>query len=221
MTLIDFLTRLGVALLCGGILGMERQVNGRPAGLRTHVMVCTGACIAVSAGLTASGSLSLDTGRIAAGVITGVGFLGAGTIVHYREGVGGLTTASCIWFVAMTGIMAGFGLLLQAGIATITALAILVLLDLAEDRMHSASYWELKLSFENRDFSSADSASRELLEGKGIVIKSSTAKVTGGQVELAFILRTRFWKKHRAMIDSISALEGIRSVEWAHRTEAM
>ncbi len=85
MHLTDLTTRLLVAFVLGGIVGLERQIHGRAAGLRTHILVCLGAAIAVIAGIKAEhmfSDLNIDTGRIVAGIITGVGFLGAGTIVR-------------------------------------------------------------------------------------------------------------------------------------------
>lgn len=224
MTMADILFRLAAAFAAGAAVGLERQIHGRPAGLRTHVLVCTGACIAVASGLMAAErfpGMQMDAGRIAAGVITGVGFLGAGTIVHYREGVGGLTTAACIWFVAMTGMLAGFGFYLFAGVATAMAITVLLLLDLLEDRMPSASYWRLRVRFSGRDFIAAEEECRQTLRENGVLVKSSTTSVSGESAELVFILKTRYGKKHGSLVKRISRLEGITSVKWAHRTEAL
>jgi len=224
MTVTDILLRLSVAFLAGGAVGLERQIHGRPAGLRTHILVSTGACIAVASGLMAASSfpmLQMDAGRIAAGVITGVGFLGAGTIVHYREGVGGLTTAACIWFVAMTGMLAGFGFYLFAGLATVMAILVLLLLEMIEDRLPAASYWRLRIRFCGKGFSSMEKHCRKVIQDYGLVVKSCTISISGDSSELVFSLKTRYRKKHTGLLEQINGLDGITHVKWAHRTEAL
>lgn len=224
MTFTEIIFRLLAAFLAGGLVGLEREIHGRPAGLRTHILVSTGACIAVASGVMAARlfpGLSMDAGRIAAGVITGVGFLGAGTIVHYREGVGGLTTAACIWFVAMTGMLAGFGFYLFAGIATLTAMAVLLLLDALEGKLPSATYWKLRVQFKNREFSDIDRECRDLLNKYQITVKSFTVSINGEATEIVFILRTRYRKKYTGFIGHVGKLQGITGVKWTHRSEAL
>ncbi len=223
MSVEELLTRLIAALLAGGTIGLERQIHGRPAGLRTHVLVCSGACIAVTAGMLAARlypGLGMDAGRIAAGVITGVGFLGAGTIVHYREGVGGLTTAACIWFVAMTGMLAGYGFYLFTFMATALGLAVLLLLDFLEDRLPSASYWRLRVRFSDADYPGSESQCRGVIRKHGVIIKSSTVSLGDGTAELSFVLKTRYRERYTGLIDDIRGLEGVSSIRWGHRTEA-
>ena len=103
----EFITRLLLAVLVGGVLGFEREMHGHPAGFRTHILVCLGACLmAMIDGIYPK----LDE-RIAAQVVTGVGFLGAGTIIRANQGltVQGLTTAASLWATAGIGIAFGFG----------------------------------------------------------------------------------------------------------------
>jgi putative Mg2+ transporter-C (MgtC) family protein len=102
----SILIRLTLAVILAGFLGLERERKGRAAGLRTHVLVCLGATLAmiVADELARAG---VDRGRIAQGVITGVGFLGAGTIIRVRRSARGLTTAAMVWFVAAMGIAIG------------------------------------------------------------------------------------------------------------------
>ena len=96
------------ALLCGTIIGLERQKHEKPAGLRTLILVCLG-----SAGFTMAGfaftSTTGDSGRVAAQIVTGIGFLGAGVILHPRGTISGATTAATIWVTASVGMMAGAG----------------------------------------------------------------------------------------------------------------
>ena len=120
---IDYITmaRVALAFILGGIVGYERERVQRPAGLRTHMLVCAGsACFTVASiyGFDNLGTVR-DPARLAAQIITGIGFLGAGTIFRTGSTVRGLTTASSIWITAAIGIVAGQGLFLLAVFTTI------------------------------------------------------------------------------------------------------
>jgi len=120
--------RLLVAALLGGILGLEREQQGKAAGLRTHMLVCLGAALFV---LTAQsiGMTDSDLSRVIQGVVAGVGFLGAGTIIkgNSEQHVEGLTTAAGIWLTAAIGVAAGLGREATAILSTLLALGILTL----------------------------------------------------------------------------------------------
>ncbi|MDY6907378.1 MAG: MgtC/SapB family protein [Chloroflexota bacterium] len=121
---IDMLLRLLLAVVLGAIIGFERQHAGKPAGLRTHMMVCIGAALFTIASIYGFGGG--DPSRVAAGVVVGIGFLGAGTIIRTQEGVlHGLTTASGIWVVAAIGLAAGAGLYILAPVTTLIVLIVL------------------------------------------------------------------------------------------------
>lgn len=98
------------ALICGGIIGGEREKRDKPAGLRTLVLVCLGSAIFTMVSF-AFGTTTGDTGRVAAQIVSGIGFLGAGVILHGRTSVSGITTAATIWTTAAIGIVAGVGYL--------------------------------------------------------------------------------------------------------------
>ena len=117
--------RLLLAAALGAIIGYQRERAKKPAGLRTHVLICIGAALFTIASIY--GFAADDTARVAAGVVAGVGFLGAGAIIRGGEGVlAGLTTAATIWSVAGIGLAAGAGLYLASAVAT--ALVLIVLL---------------------------------------------------------------------------------------------
>ena len=103
--------RLGIAFLLGGIIGYERELEHKPAGLRTHILVCVGAAmfVVISESLSLA-SIPLDQSRVIAGVAQGVGFLGAGTIFVAKRTVHGLTTAAGVWAASAVGVACGFGL---------------------------------------------------------------------------------------------------------------
>jgi putative Mg2+ transporter-C (MgtC) family protein len=126
----DDITRLGVAALIGGGLGLERQLHGHWAGLRTHMMVAVGSAVFVVAGMRLAGNQPADVSRIVQGIASGIGFLGAGTILKLgdRMEIKGLTTASSIWLAAGLGIAAGLAEYTLAAAATCVSLTVLVLL---------------------------------------------------------------------------------------------
>lgn len=119
--------RMCLCVLCGGIIGLEREVMRRPAGFRTHILVCLGAAMTTMTGefLLLYMHYHTDVGRIGAQVVAGIGFLGAGTIITRREKVSGLTTAAGLWAAAIIGLAIGAGFYEGAVLAT-------VLVELAE-----------------------------------------------------------------------------------------
>ncbi len=128
--------RLGLAVLCGGAVGFEREINNRPAGFRTHILVCVGSALImlVSAyGFTAEHyggmEFQIDPGRIAAQVVTGIGFIGAGTIIQHRGNIQGLTTAAGIWVVAGIGLAVGIGYYVASIFATLIVIISLFVLN--------------------------------------------------------------------------------------------
>jgi len=128
--------KVGLAVLLGGIVGWQREVRDRPAGLRTHILVCLGSLTYTLSSLAFSGPYS-DPGRIAAQVATGMGFLGAGTIIRHGTTVRGLTTAASLWAVAAVGIAIGIGgaVYWVALLSTLAVLVTLTLLRTAEARL--------------------------------------------------------------------------------------
>ena len=115
---LEMVLRLLLAAALGTIIGVERQLAGKPAGLRTHLLVCIGSALFTLASIYAFGE-NADPSRVAAGIVAGIGFLGAGTIIRSHEGILiGLTTASSIWAVAAIGMVAGAGLYILSAVST-------------------------------------------------------------------------------------------------------
>ena len=139
------LFRLLVAATLGGIIGLERQLHRKPAGLRTNLFICFGAAMFTIMSDQLAGGFGGDHTRVAAQIIPGIGFIGAGSILHSRGSVTGLTTAATLFVVASVGMAAGGGLYITAVFATIVILICLALLGKME------RYFELKslaLSYE-------------------------------------------------------------------------
>ena len=114
-----------LAVVLGAAIGVEREFSGKPAGLRTNILICLGAAIFTIISKRMAGENEALT-RIAAQIVTGVGFLGAGAIIQDRGGIHGLTTAATIWFMACLGMACGAGLYKLAVISTLLAIFILI-----------------------------------------------------------------------------------------------
>ena len=122
----EIIIKLLLSAGLGAVIGIERQIRKKPAGLRTHALVALGACLFTITGLVLVGTNGDALSRVLQGVITGIGFLGAGIIFQARDRVKGLTTAAEIWSLSAVGILVGLGDFMTAIIATILILIILV-----------------------------------------------------------------------------------------------
>lgn len=135
----ESLFRLLLAAALGGIIGLEREASGKPAGFRTNLLICLGAAlvtelsITVAQDVTLPGGFRSDPGRLAAQIVSGVGFLGAGTIMQARGSVVGLTTAATLWVVASIGMAVGAGAYAQGIFGTGLVLLALMILGRFED----------------------------------------------------------------------------------------
>ena len=125
---VELVGRLFLSVILGAVVGFEREISEKPAGLRTHIFVCMGACLFTVASfylLPKGLEGSFDVTRIAAGVVAGVSFIGAGSIIASGKHVKGLTTASSLWVVASIGLMVGIGSYLLPVVATIIVFVVL------------------------------------------------------------------------------------------------
>lgn len=131
---LEIVLRLLMATVLGMVVGLERLHAHKPAGLRTHMLVCIGAALFTVISIYGFGSGS-DPSRVAAGIVTGIGFLGAGAIIHAQDGgLRGLTTASSIWAIAAIGMAAGAGMYIAAAVATLIVLVVLYVLKKVEKK---------------------------------------------------------------------------------------
>lgn len=137
-----FVVRCGTAALCGAMIGLERELKSKPAGFRTNILICLGAAMYMTVGLLITnegGEAESDPARIAAQVVTGIGFLGAGCIIQQRNRIVGLTTAATIWVVAAIGLVAGAGFPILAFLSAAMVLLTLVVLGKVEMRVLNPS----------------------------------------------------------------------------------
>ena len=136
MDIIEVILKLVLAIALGGLIGLEREASQKPAGFRTNILVCVGSAMMMTLAvlmIQSKGGTPDTLVRMAAGVITGIGFLGAGTILHARGTIAGLTTASTLWLVAGLGLVIGAGYYLPALVFTGLTIATLVLFRKVEE----------------------------------------------------------------------------------------
>jgi putative Mg2+ transporter-C (MgtC) family protein len=135
----DMLIRLCLGFVAGAIVGLERSSRHQVAGLRTHILICTGSTLLMLLSIWIPQEFGLiqngDPGRIAAQVVSGIGFLGAGAIIRLGNNVRGLTTAASLWFIAAIGLAIGAGMFLAATVAEVLSLITLVVLNKVEKKM--------------------------------------------------------------------------------------
>ena len=135
---VDLLFALVLASVLGGAIGLERELSGKPAGFRTNLLICVGAALLTELSVAIAETYQGDPGRIAAQIVSGIGFLGAGTIIQARGTVIGLTTAATLWVVSAIGIALGAGYYSEAIGTTVLVLVALLLLGKVESRVIQA-----------------------------------------------------------------------------------
>src|SRR6267378_6546726 len=135
---LELMLQVGLATILGGAIGMERELGGKPAGLRTNILICIGSVLYTHLSIAMVGAAA-DPTRVAGQIVTGVGFIGAGTILHARGAVVGLTSAATIWVVAAIGVAIGSGYYLEGVATTLAVLVVLAGLGRVEKIVQSHS----------------------------------------------------------------------------------
>lgn len=128
---LEFWLRLGTAILCGGIVGLERQLRGKAAGIRTSILICLGTQVFVALGASFAGD-RVDPTRVLGQVVTGIGFVGGGVILAREGAIIGVTSAAVIWVLAALGSLIGLGHLLAAILLTLVTVGLLTGVELLE-----------------------------------------------------------------------------------------
>jgi putative Mg2+ transporter-C (MgtC) family protein len=182
---LEMALRLLAALAAGALIGYERSYHGRPAGFRTHSLVCTASCLLMlvtvyEAHWVRAGSdlVQIDPTRMAQGIMTGIGFLGAGVIIKEGLSVRGLTTAASIWITAAIGILAGVGFYFPLVLSVALTLGVLSLFRWIEARMPSQSYYHFEVRF-SRSEAMTERQLRELVESHGFSIANFSYRLDG------------------------------------------
>jgi putative Mg2+ transporter-C (MgtC) family protein len=207
-----------LALAAGAIIGLERSYHGRPAGFRTHALVCLSSSMLMVLTVyqdTWFGSFDLeqvnvDPTRMAQGIMTGIGFLGAGVIMKEGLSVRGLTTAASIWITAGIGIMIGVGFYFPAGIATAMTLIVLSVFRWIERSMPIEFYANLTVAF-IRSGNLPESELRALVERHGFVIANMNYGVTGDgkTFEYHMVIHSPDRDRTRELAEALNALPAV------------
>jgi putative Mg2+ transporter-C (MgtC) family protein len=218
---VSIAVRLAMAMICGGIIGLEREHKRRAAGFRTHILVCVGSAMTPMIGefllslrTISPETFSADPLRLAAQVIAGMGFIGAGTIiVTRRRQVKGLTTAAGLWTAAIVGISAGAGCYLEAVFATFLVL----FTELVFSKMEYFLVASARIMNVYVDFTDKRELYRifDVLRARGIEILDSEISKSTEYNSINAILTLKFPKKfrHEQILGEIMALESVRQVE--------
>ena len=212
---LEMAARLLLAVLLGGFIGYEREHTNRPAGFRTHILVCAGAALvmATSEYMVRRYSISaVDPARLGAQVISGIGFLGAGTIIRDGVNVRGLTTAASLWAVSCVGIAVGCGFYLGAVIATILIFITLITLKKAERRFSRRNRFRT-IIIESENISGQVGIVTNLLEKSSIEIKNiQLYKNKDNAQMIKLLVRLPGGAMDAQTLNELQAIEGVREV---------
>jgi putative Mg2+ transporter-C (MgtC) family protein len=190
---LNILTHLLVATLAGGLIGLERSYHGRPAGFRTHILVCVASSLLMIVTMYQAkwfteaplDTVRVDPTRMAQGIMTGIGFLGAGVIVREGLTVRGLTTAASIWVTAAIGILAGVGFYSTVLIGSVITIGTLTVFRKIESRMPSQIFANTTIIF-GRENHMSESEIRELLLKNGFSVGNISRRLMGKGEQLEY-----------------------------------
>jgi putative Mg2+ transporter-C (MgtC) family protein len=215
---IDIAIHLGSAWVAGSLIGLERSFHGRPAGFRTHALVCVASALLMLVtvyqwewiGSVPLETIRTDPTRMAQGIMTGIGFLGAGVIFKENLSVRGLTTAASIWITAALGILFGVGFYYPAIVATAITLITLSLFRLVEARMPTQFYAHHLLRF-RKDEALAEPAVRRLIEGHHFTISNMSYRLSesGTVFEYRMVIKTAMKENLERLATSLRARDDI------------
>jgi putative Mg2+ transporter-C (MgtC) family protein len=202
---VDVFVHLVVAMIAGGMIGLERSYYGRPAGFRTHALVCMASSLLMLVtiyqrdwfyGVTIE-TVRVDPTRMAQGIMTGIGFLGAGVIMKEGASIRGLTTAASIWITAAIGILAGVGFYSALAVVMILTLSILTLFRLLEEQLPILVYTKSFIRF-HREKAMTEPEVRALMHENGFGIANLSHAVTHDRkfYEYDLVIKTRKEKEN-------------------------
>ena len=213
------LFRLVLAAVLSGAIGFEREFHGRAAGFRTHILLCIGSTLVMLTSMHIfdiySSRAPADPARIAAGVITGIGFLGAGTIMHSKSAVRGLTTAASLWVVAGIGLAVGSGMYYGAVVTTLLTVITLMLFSRLEYTMIRKD-WYKTIIIETKEGVDQLKAIREIIMDRKSEITDFEVDKARDGVNMVLKVGLKLYQIRTAdqIIDDLSHLDGVKHVKW-------
>lgn len=218
---LQLLIRLLLATLLGGMIGLEREIHGRPAGFRTHLMVALGSALFMGISLhfyqtygALSGNLAVrvDPGRVAAQIVVGIGFLGAGAIIRERASVRGLTTAACLWVAAAIGTACGAGMLLIAMVVTAISLISLLVLKRVEEGLSRDIYQQVTVLSGVREGQLAMISQAVKECGAGLMETAVEHDLESETVRFEFRVRVPSGIRSCKLMEVLAAVEGVKKI---------
>lgn len=216
ITEVEVVVRLVVAAITGGLIGLERELNNRPAGLRTHVLVTVGAALIMLVSKYGFSDLNIqsDPARLAAQVVSGIGFLGAGTIIMQGNIVHGLTTAASLWTTACIGLAIGAGYYVGSVASVIIVMFTLIILRMIENNVFKRYRVLHVIAFER---SSLIGEIGDVLAGHSILIKHIhfKQKKSGEDcVHIEFVLKMIKGVNCNKVIEMVNSISDVNSSYW-------
>ena len=219
LTNLQILVRLVTAAVLSGLIGFEREFHGRAAGFRTHILLCVGSTLIMLTSIhmvdAFSGKVIGDPGRIAAGVVTGIGFLGAGTIMRFRASVRGLTTATSLWVVSGIGLAVGSGMYFASFVTTALTLVALLMFSRLEHALIRKDWYRV-LQVESTIDSNNLRRVREALAHYEAEIKDFEVEKAGDDsgATLRLSVRLATSRHDDDIIQEVRNIPGIKHVKW-------
>lgn len=219
VTDLEMIFRLVLAAILSGLVGYEREVHGRTAGLRTHILVCVGSALIMLTSMHMfeiyRGRATLDPARIAAQVVSGIGFLGAGTILRFKASVRGLTTAASLWTVAGIGLAVGSGLYIPAVVTAVLVLTTLFFLTRIE-RLMIRKDWYKVMEIETKSGALQLENIRSILSEYEVEIKDFEVRKTTLPDDLILKLSLKLLTNEydNEIVSKIRELNGVKKANW-------
>lgn len=211
--------RLVLAAVLSGFIGFEREFHGRAAGLRTHILLCVGSTLVMLTSMHIFdmyiSRVPVDPARIAAGVITGIGFLGAGTIMRSRSSVRGLTTAASLWVVAGIGLAVGSGLYFASVLTTALTIVTLMLFGRVEHSMIRKD-WYRTLIIESKEGIDQMKAIRAILGDFRTDITDFEIDRAADGMSMSLRLGLKLYETRSAdsIVEAVGRLDGVKGARW-------
>jgi putative Mg2+ transporter-C (MgtC) family protein len=208
--------RLLLGALLGGGIGLERQVHGRPAGFRTHLLVCVASVLLMTVSQSLGGgpggdASRFDPGRLAAGAITGMGFLGAGVVLKSGLSVHGLTTAACLWIVSAIGLAVGCGLRFVAILSFAITIVSLWLLRYVEDRIPRLAYKYVTIVVD-RDAPEEQLRAAVTAHGPRITEMDYEMDAESGRMTYRITIASEHLISEREIVDALARFPAVRHI---------
>jgi len=209
----EIAVRLFLSAILGGLIGLERESHGRPAGLRTHILVCLGSCLVMMISIYGFRFGKGDPARLAAQVVSGIGFLGAGTILREGASVKGLTTAASLWVVAGIGLAMGGGFYFAGLIVTIFSVLTLLLLEPVEKRLFTMRTFHLLVILDNTENSVVFFNTIYAISGWKIKHMELENDEPNTETSVDLIIEARDLNKEKILAELLK-VNGIKKVIW-------